>query len=90
MRAGIGLLLALVALAACNTTATAQTGPVVVNGAPNSTTMATVQGNTASAEGARPTTTITAPVALAPGSNAATGNLSTTSAPVADAGTDAR
>jgi hypothetical protein len=84
------LLLATLGLVGCNATATAQTGPVNVNTASGSTSSVVVQGNTASAEGARPSTAITVPVAVAPNSNAAVGSISTTpaSTPSADAGAD--
>lgn len=84
-------LLGLLTLVGCNATATAQTGPVNVTGAPNATTSAHVEGNTATAEGARPSTSITVPVAVAPNSNAAVGSIATTPpvAPAVDAGADA-
>lgn len=84
-------LLGILSLVGCNATATAQTGPINVTGAPNATTSAHVEGNTASAEGARPSTSITVPVAVAPNSNAAVGSIATTPAapPSVDAGADA-
>jgi hypothetical protein len=85
------LLLALLLTAlGCNSTATVQAAPVNVTGASGGgDTNVSVGGHTATAEGARPQTSFTVPVAVAPGSNAAAGGgITTTPAATTDAGVD--